>query len=80
MKTVITISRNELKKHPDSEKRMTEFAEKVSDFNDLQVYSPPNSMHLIEFICFLKDSGIRFDFFANEEEMKAALSRHSKPK
>jgi hypothetical protein len=80
MNPVITISKNELKAHPDSEKRMTEFVEKVSDFNDLHVYSPPNSMQLIEFICFLKDSAILFDFFSNEKEMKAALSRNSKAK
>lgn len=52
---------------------MTEFAQKVSDTNDRHIYVAPSQMQLIEFVCFLKDSAIQFDFFSNEEEMKSAL-------
>lgn len=52
---------------------MAEFAEKVTEINDLHIYVSPTQMQLIEFVCFLKDSAIQFDFFSSKEEMKSAL-------
>jgi hypothetical protein len=77
MNPVITISKLELQKKPQAEQKLEEFADKVSEVNQLNVYVAKNSMQLIEFICFLKDSAIRFDFFANEEELKTILSNPS---
>ena len=78
MEPVIAISTIELKKHGNAEKRMKEFAEKVSEINNYHIYVSPTSMQLIEFVCFLKDSSIRFDFFSDEEEMRAVLTQLKK--
>lgn len=75
MNPVITISKLELEKHSHATIKLTEFADKISEMNHLNIYVSQTGTKLIDFICFLKDSGIHFEFFSNEEELKAILTR-----
>jgi hypothetical protein len=75
MNPVITISKQELQKYSHAEIKIAAFAEKVSEMNHQYVYVSQTGIQLIEFICFLKDSGIHFEFFSNEEELKSVLSK-----
>jgi hypothetical protein len=77
MTPIITIAKQELEKHSHSEPKIAAFAEKVSEMNHQNVYVSQTGIQLIEFICFLKDSGIHFEFFSNEEELKSVLSKPS---
>lgn len=67
---LIAISKTELQKNPGAEAGLLQFAEKKDEISSVNIYISQTSTQLVEFICFLKDSNIRFQFYASEEELK----------
>lgn len=80
MNPVIAISKSEFKKHLTSEAKMGEFSIKVKETNQFNVYISPTNVQLMEFICYLRDTNINFQFYASEEELAEVFNKSPKNK
>jgi hypothetical protein len=69
MNPVIAISRSEFKKSPELERKLADFSLKVKEIENFNIYISPTNIQLMEFICYLKDADIHFDFYSSEEEL-----------
>jgi hypothetical protein len=78
MNPVIAISRLEFKKIPGSESKLADFSLKVKEIKNYNIYISPTNIQLMEFICYLKDADIHFDFYSSEEELSELFGKSPK--
>jgi hypothetical protein len=69
MNPFLAVPRSELQKHPEAATQILALSDKVKELQDVILYTSP-MIKMTHLICFLKDAGVRFSFFYDEEELK----------